>query len=125
VTSQDLARLHSNLGAYSAQSRWERSDGQTRHSSSRYAACAATKGVWRPPTTTDPGGRARTDSFTRGGVDGMATSFFSPCISPLPALCSDTVCKTTGCTSCGGGGRLSRATACVAVKQIELMTARL
>ena len=27
MTSQDLARLHSNLGAYSAQSRWERSDG--------------------------------------------------------------------------------------------------
>ena len=97
----------------------------TRHSSSRYAACATTKGVWRPPTTTDPGGRARTDSFTRGGADGMATSFFSPCISPLPALCSDTVCKTTGCNSCGGGGRLSRATTCVAVQQIKLMTARL
>jgi hypothetical protein len=98
----------------------------TRHSSSRYAACATTKGVcWRPPTTTDPGGRARTDSFTRGGVDGMATSFFSPCISPLPALCSNTVCKTTGCNSCGGGGRLSRATTCVAVQQIKLMAARL
>ena len=72
----------------------------TRHSSSRYAACATTKGVWRPPTTTDPGGRARTDSFTRGGADGMATSFFSPCISPLPALCV----KQRGVTRVGEGG---------------------
>jgi hypothetical protein len=76
------------------------------------------------PQRTPGGGPVPTRSPGEG-VDGMATSFFSPCISPLPALCSDTVCKTTGCNSCGGAGRLSRATTCVAVKQIKLMTARL
>ena len=90
MTSQDLARLHSNLGAISVgEIRWAR--GTPRR---------AMRLVLRPKACGDPlpqrtpGGGPVPTRFTRV-VDGMAISFLSRCISPLPALCSDTVCKTT------------------------------